>query len=29
MSIFTSIGEGVAKSISFIVNVFSKVDEVD
>jgi hypothetical protein len=29
MSIFTSIGAGISKSISFLVNVFTKVDEVD
>jgi hypothetical protein len=29
MSIFTSIGAGISKSISFLVNVFTKIDEVD
>ena len=28
MSIFTSIGAGISKAISFIVTVFSKADEV-
>jgi hypothetical protein len=28
-SIFTSIGAGISKATSFLVNVFSKVDEVD
>ena len=29
MSIFTSIGAGISKSISFLVNVFTKMDEVN
>jgi hypothetical protein len=29
MSIFTSIGAGISKSISFLVNVFTKIDEID
>ena len=29
MGIFTSIGAGISKSISFLVNVFTKMDEVN